>query len=171
MIPTLTTDRLHLRGPDARDWPGFLDYFTSERSQFTGGPLEPRPAWVLFAAEIGHWAIHGFGMWSVTRKEDDTAIGLIGCWYPEGWPEKEIGWLLWPRAEGQGYAYEAATAVRAHVYNTLRWSTAVSYIAPGNIRSIALAERLGARLDPSATKPKPDTLVYRHPPLRRSRHD
>ena len=46
------------------------------------------------------------------------------------------------------------------------FETLVSYITPGNDRSVALAERLGAT--PDATAPRPDgesaseTLVYRH---------
>ncbi len=163
MIPVLTTDRLALRGPEPQDWPAFRDYFTSDRSIYTGGPLEPRSAWMMFAAEIGHWAIHGFGMWTVTLTESGQQIGLVGCWYPDGWPEKEIGWLLWDGFEGQGYAAEAAQAARAQCYGPFGWTTAVSYIAPKNARSIALAERLGCTLDPAATQPKPGTLVYRHP--------
>ncbi len=163
MIPTLTTDRLVLRAPEAADFPEFRDYFLSNRAQYTGGPYaDARQAWILFAAEIGHWALHGFGMWTVTLN-DATPIGLVGCWYPDGWPEKELGWLIWAGYEGQGYASEAATAARAHAYGAFGWPTAVSYIHPDNARSIALAERLGCRRDAQAQPPKPDTLVYRHP--------
>ena len=168
MIPTLTTDRLTLRSPEARDWPAFRNFFLSDRSEYTGGPYDdPKRAWILFAAELGHWTLQGFGMWSVTLK-DDTPIGLVGCWFPAGgepggWPEKEIGWLLWDGYEGQGYAYEAAQAARAHCYGPLGWPTAVSYIHRDNARSITLAERLGCTLDPSAVHPNPDALIYRHP--------
>ncbi|MBF9043483.1 GNAT family N-acetyltransferase [Rhodobacterales bacterium HKCCE4037] len=162
MIPVLHTERLTLRGPEARDWPAFRDYFLSPRSHFTGGPYEtPKQAWTLFAAEIGHWYIHGFGMWSVDL--DGTAIGLVGCWYPDGWPEREIGWLLWDGYEGQGYALEAAQAARAQCYGPFGWDTAVSYIHRDNARSIALAERLGCVRDTAAIHPNPDALVYRHP--------
>ena len=57
----------------------------------------------------------------------------------------------------------AAEAARTHVFETLGWDTAVSYIDPQNARSIALAERLGAVRDDSAARPHPDDLVYRHP--------
>ena len=40
----------------------------------------------------------------------------------------------------------------------------VSYIDPHNARSIAVAERLGAVLDPDAAKQDPEDLVYRHRP-------
>ncbi|TMV69267.1 GNAT family N-acetyltransferase, partial [Thioclava sp. BHET1] len=78
---------------------------------------------------------------------------------------REMGWSLWSaEGEGRGYAREAARAVIAHAFGPLGWDTAVSYIAPDNARSIALAERLGAIRDDSAAHPG-DTpcLVYRHP--------
>jgi len=163
-IPVITTDRLILRGPDARDIVPFVAHFLSDRSRFTGGPLPQHRAWIAFAAELGHWALHGFGMWTVTWKEDaDHPIGLVGCWYPEPWPERELGWLVWPEAEGQSVAFEATQAARGTAYDRFGWTTAVSYIDPGNARSIRLAERLGAVRDDAAERPSPEDLVYRHP--------
>jgi len=168
--PVIETERLTLRAPAPQDAESFVAFYGTERSQFVGGPLEPRPAWNFFCTEIGHWAVNGFGMFTVTRKGDDRAIGLVGHWYPLGWPEKEVGWVIGdPAAEGQGIAYEAARACVDHAYCVLGWDTVVSYIAPANARSIALAERLGAARDTSATPPArktpdaPDALVYRHP--------
>lgn len=162
MIPTLHTERLTLRGPEAGDWPAFREYFASDRSVYTGGPYgDDKKTWILFAAEIGHWHLHGFGMWTV--EHDGAPIGLVGCWYPEGWPEKEIGWLIWDGFEGRGFAHEAAKAVRAHCYGPLNWPTAVSYIHRDNTRSIALATRLGCTHDTDAVHPNPDALVFRHP--------
>jgi RimJ/RimL family protein N-acetyltransferase len=90
---------------------------------------------------------------------------MTGPWFPEGWPEQEIGWSLWSaEAEGRGFALEAAQAARGYAYGDLGWPTAVSYIRPENRRSIALAQRLGAVLDPDAATPDDsDDLVYRHP--------
>jgi RimJ/RimL family protein N-acetyltransferase len=89
---------------------------------------------------------------------------MAGPWYPADWSEPELGWTLWSAAhEGKGYAHEAAVAARAHAYSVLGWTTAVSYIDPDNARSIALAERLGATLDPDAAHHNPADLVYRHP--------
>ena len=163
IAPVLTTDRLILRGIEAGDWPAFHEHFASDRSSMTGGPLAERPAWNVFAANVGHWHLRGFGMWTATLK-DGTRVGHIGCWYPETWHEKELGWLIWADHEGKGYALEAAQAARAHAFGTLGWATAVSYIDHANTRSIALAERLGAVLDLAAATPggKP-CHVYRHP--------
>ena len=110
--------------------------------------------------------LRGFGSFAVTRRNDDAASGRVGAYYPEGWPERELGWTLWRSdAEGRGYAYEAAQAARDWVFGNLGWSTAVSYINPANTRSIALAERLGAMRDPDAATPRDEpALVYRHAP-------
>ena len=91
--------------------------------------------------------------------------GLTGIWEPEGWPEPEIGWIMLAGFEGKGIAFEAATAARNHAYNVWNMAALTSNIMPGNTRSVALAERLGATLDPQAAQPKPDApiLVYRHP--------
>lgn len=161
MIPVLHTERLTLRGPEADDWPAFRDYFASARAAYTGGPKDEKQAWTIFAAEFGHWHLRGFGMWTVERE--GAPIGLVGCWYPAGWPEKEIGWLIWDGFEGQGYAYEAAKAVRAQCYGPFNWPTAVSYIHRDNARSIALADRLGCTRDADAVHPNAQALVFRHP--------
>ena len=112
--------------------------------------------------EAGHWVLYGYGPWMVTIKGSDRAVGSVGVWHPEGFPERELGWLLWPDAEGRGIAFEAAQAARDHDFRTHGTKTLVSYIDPDNARSIRLAERLGAVVDPDAAKPDPTDLVYRH---------
>jgi len=70
---------------------------------------------------------------------------------------------LFDGAEGNGYATEAAKATINFARNTLGWSDIVHYIDADNIRSVAVAERVGSILDPAAQQPKPDhpCLVYR----------
>ena len=117
----------------------------------------------MFGTELGHRDLRGFGMFVFHRRDDPAPLGMAGPWFPEGWPETEIGWSVWtPEAEGRGYAHEAARATLAFARDALRWPAAVSYIDPGNARSIALAERLGARRDEAAAAPGEGTLVYRH---------
>ena len=164
MSLTLQTPRLVLRMPQPNDWPAFRDFMLSDRAATFGCHGDLGKSWRAFAAELGHWQIFDHGMWAVTRRGSDTALGLIGPWTPPDWPETEIGWMVFdPRIEGTGIATEAAQAALSHAFDVLGWNTAVSYIAPGNDRSIRLAERLGAALDPQAAGPTPDTLVYRHP--------
>lgn len=162
-IPTIETQRLVLRGPRAEDYPDFKATFSSYRSRFMGGPLNKYEAWMLYAAEIGHWEIRGFGMWMIHDKATDDTLGMAGGWQPSGWPEREIAWIIWPDKAGHGYALEATHAARKYFYNTAGWEGAVSYIDPKNLDSIRLAERLGAKKDPDAPTIDGSDAVYRHP--------
>ncbi len=167
MTPVLETERLILRRPEASDLPVWLDFFMSDRARYVRTP-EPTRAlgWRAFAAIIGHWAIRGFGSLVFADKTAPEALlGATGPWEPEGWPERELGWTLWrEEAEGKGYAFEAASAARDHVFRDLGWETAVSYVDARNARSARLAERLGARPDWSAKTPDGlQCVVFRHP--------
>lgn len=162
-IPVLSTRRLLLRGPEPQDYPDFKATFASYRSRFMGGPLNSYEAWMLYAAEIGHWAIRGFGMWMIHDRATDETYGMAGGWFPAKWPEREIAWIIWPEKSGKGYALEATHAVRRHFYEVQGWEGAVSYIDPKNLDSIRLAERLGCTRDPEAATIDGSDAVYRHP--------
>jgi RimJ/RimL family protein N-acetyltransferase len=165
MNPTLETQRLILRRPDGRDAESFIRFYGDSRSQHTGGPIDADAAWLLLACEIGHWELKGFGTWAVCAKSDlNTSLGMVGCWQPGAAPERELGWLIWPGAEGKGIAAEAAIAARHDAFTRLGFKSIVSYITHANTRSIALAKRIGAVLDPAADTPRSKTsYLYRHP--------
>lgn len=163
MTHRLETENLILRKPLADDWDDFYAFCLSDRSIGIGGPFSHKIAWRMFAAEIGHWEIRGFGMFVVTTKDSDMALGLVGPWHPDDWPEPELAWMVWGNTEGKGMAFEAASAVRDFAFNILGWKTAVSYIDKGIDRSATLAKRLGAKLDPNAPRPEGSNCdVYRH---------
>jgi RimJ/RimL family protein N-acetyltransferase len=165
--PTIETEHLILRAPRAHDWEAFCAYALSDRAKYIRPDDYDRAlVWRGFGHVVGHWVLRGFGLFIVTFKNSVTPLGMTGPWYPAGWPERELGWAAWSgEVEGKGIIYEAAVAARNHAFNDLGWETAVSYIHPDNTRSIALAKRLGAILDPDAAHPESETkcLVYRHP--------
>ena len=164
--PTLRTERLTLRAPQPADAEAFIAFYQTDRARYVAGPMTKRQAWYFFCTDMGHWVMHGFGMFVVTYRDDPAPLGIVGHWYPNTWPEKEIGWILFdPAHEGKGIACEAAEACIEHAWHVLRWPTIVSYVDPDNTASIALAERLGAALDPDAAPLPVDkpVLTYRHP--------
>ena len=167
--PILETDRLRLRAPVAADWPTYRDFALSDRARFVRPPdVDAERAWRMYAGMIGHWVLRGWGSFVFTLKGEDRPLGMVGPWFPESWPEREILWMVWDSAaEGKGYVTEAVGATLDHAFGPLGWDTAVSYIDPANAASIRLAERLGARLDPDAPTSRlvesPDLIVYRHP--------
>ncbi|WP_372837448.1 GNAT family N-acetyltransferase [Phaeovulum sp.] len=162
--PVLHTARLTLRVPAMRDWEAFAAFLTSDRASYVGGPVTRERAWRAFGHLVGHWVLRGYGMFAVAQKGTDEAFGMAGPWFPENWPEQELAWSIWsPEAEGKGYAFEAAQAARNYAFGVLGWATAVSYIDPENARSIALAKRLDAVIEPGAAHPGDEpTLVFRH---------
>ncbi len=164
MIPTLTTDRLVLRPNRPADFDAYAAFYASDRARLRGGVKTRAEAFVQFAAEIGHWDLRGYGFWAVEETATGAYCGQVGLWYPEGWAEREVGWMVVADKEGQGIALEAALAARAYAYDTLGWPEVFSCIADGNTRSIALAERMGARFDRRHPRDgQADHLVYRHP--------
>lgn len=172
---TLETERLILRTPQISDFDMIAEFVAHPRSETIGcGDLNRTDAWKLFARIAGMWMLRGFGLFILEEKATGKPLGSIGPWHPITWPERELGWSIWDaEAEGKGFAFEAAKAARDHVFNDLGWDTAVSYIDASNTRSRALAERLGAVIDPDADYPgkgepgdedEEPCFVYRHTP-------
>nr|MDA3856739.1 GNAT family N-acetyltransferase [Roseovarius sp.] len=63
-----------------------------------------------------------------------------------------------------GIAHEAAARARRYAYQDLGFTTLTSNIVPGNTRSIALAERLGAWFEREYENiHMGHDLLYRHP--------
>jgi RimJ/RimL family protein N-acetyltransferase len=163
--PVLETARLILRAPETADFEAWADYIGSDRARFTGGPQPRAQAWRSFCGLTGHWVHRGYGMFVAAPRAGGPALGLVGPWFPEGWPGQEIGWILFGAgAEGKGLAFEAAQAARAHAYDVLGWPTAISLIDTGNSRSEALARRMGCTPEGTAELPGfGPTGVWRHP--------
>lgn len=143
----IETERLILREIDPeRDFEAWARTMADERTvRYLGTPVQDRAlAWRNMAAVIGHWNIRGFGFFSCESKETGEWVGRVGPWYPEGWPEPEIGWTISPEQWGKGYATEAARASLAFAFDTLGWRHVIHVILEGNDASIAVAEKLGS---------------------------
>lgn len=158
----ISTERLRLRPISPEDFPYWRDFFATEHSHFVDGPLAEDEAWNRVAGLIGHWAMAGFGHWSVETAEGEY-LGRTGLDQPSGWAEPELGWSFLASATGRGYATEAATAVLAYERARLGKTGVVSYIKPDNAPSIRVAERMGAFVDKDTKAPWPNHIVYRHP--------
>lgn len=161
-IPTLATARLTLRAPVMDDFPAYARLMASPRAAGMGGPFDTRAAWGIFCHGVALWQLVGHGALMIDLGATGECVGLVEINHGPRFPEKELGWQIYEGYEGNGYATEAAGALRDWAFGTLALPTLVSYIGPGNARSIAVAERLGAVLDPAAAQQDPGDLVYRH---------
>ena len=163
IAPSIRTERLLLRPYRLEDFPHLLALYETDRAAFIGGRLSPRQVWDGFMNCIGQWSVLGTGGWAVEEPVSGSLVGEVAVHRPVDYPETELGWLLFDGFEGRGYAYEAASAAREWAFSHLTLASLVSYIDRGNWRSIRLAEKLGATLDPQAPTPNGDPcLAYRH---------
>ncbi len=162
--PTLTTERLTLRPYEAGDFDDYAALMMSDRARYMDGPFDLKGAWFNFASDIAQWALYGWGALAVTRTDTAAVVGQVGINRIPFFPEPEIGWIAYEAHEGKGFISEAAVAFRDWCWSTQDFKTLVSYIDAENVRSIALAERLGAVRDDAAPRPEgDDCVVYRHP--------
>ena len=168
-LPRLETARLVLRAPEIGDFETYRAILMSDRALHMGGPLDRRAAWLDFTQVVATWTLRGHGLFAIEAKATGDVLGFTLIGFEHGDQEPELGWFLTEAAEGQGYAYEAARAVRDWGLGTLDLPALVSYIDPPNTRSVALARRLGGWHDAAASAALSeaqgeDVHVYRHWP-------
>ncbi|MGR3453942.1 GNAT family N-acetyltransferase [Pseudooceanicola sp.] len=160
-IPELVTERLRLRAPLCEDFAIYAEIVLGPRGKHLGLATREE-AWLDFAQMVAGWTLRGHGVWTVEPKDGGEAFGFVLLGFDQEDPEPELGYLFTGRAEGRGIASEAARAARDFAFAELGWKTLTSYVADGNARSAALAERLGGKLDGRLPDAGGDTLVYRY---------
>jgi RimJ/RimL family protein N-acetyltransferase len=143
-LPVIETERLRLRAPQLSDFDAWAEIFTGPAGPHLGGPFDRDAAFTEFAATCGLWLLRGHGLWTVEPKAGGEVLGFVLIGFEPGDQVPELGYLFRPAAEGQGYATEAALALRDHAVGPMGLADLVSYIAPENPRSVLVAQRLGA---------------------------
>ncbi|GAA2231680.1 GNAT family N-acetyltransferase [Streptomyces indiaensis] len=143
----LRTERLVLRGAEARDRVAFIELFASpEVGTYVGGarprdeleravPEVPGRRPGVFVIDLGGAMI---GMITLDRRDAERP----GHVRPEG-EEAELGYLLLPEAWGHGYAAEACAAVPDWFADVLPGEPVVLCTQTANERAMRLAAKLG----------------------------
>jgi RimJ/RimL family protein N-acetyltransferase len=155
-MTVIETDRLLLRPPrpdDAADLA--VAYADAEVVRYIGDGSTGTRADVEEAIEtwLERWKSWGLGFFSLERREDGRVLGRAGFlrWDPETWQiggtETELGWLLAREHWGEGYATEAALALRDWALGDHGLTRLISLIQHENVRSIRVAEKLGERYE------------------------
>ena len=141
----IDTPRLLLRPPRLEDLDAWSEMMLDEpAARFIGGVMPRSVCWRQLMTLIGAWHAHGFAMFSVIEKTSNRWIGRVGPWQPEGWPGTEIGWAISRDCWGRGYAGESAAAAADWAFETLGWSRMIHSIAPANVASQRVAQKLGS---------------------------
>ena len=175
----LATERLRLRPPAPEDASAAAELVGDpEVMRFLGGEVVP-PEHVpeVVAAWIRRWQQNGMGPFVIERRADGRFLGRAGIlvWDTRTWKhttlaeagrfaQPELGWALVRAAWGNGYATEAAAAVRDWSRGVRGPGRLVSLIAAANSASQRVAERLGAT--PAETVrlfDSGDAVIWIHP--------
>jgi RimJ/RimL family protein N-acetyltransferase len=152
----IETERLLLRKPRLEDAEELVAvYADPETMRYIGDGSTTDLAGTKAAIEkwLVRWEKNGIGFFVIERRDDGRFIGRAGflVWDPETWTvselddrsEVELGWTLERQHWGNGYATEAALALRD-------WTDRrrlISLIQHGNERSARVAEKLGERYE------------------------
>jgi len=143
--PVLETERLILRVPIADDFDAFAAFAAEEETnRHLGGVKTRSEAWRFFTSLVGAWVVDGFAMFSVIERDTGRWVGRLGPWSPPDWPGTEVGWGVRAEFAGRGFAFEGSSAAMDFAVDRLGWTHIIHTIAADNVRSIALAKRLGS---------------------------
>lgn len=97
----------------------------------------------LLNGPIASYKQNGFGLYRVELKDSRTPIGMCGLIKRAELPDVDIGFAFLPDFWGQGFAYEAATAVMNQAEDTLKLKRIVAITSLDNDASIKLLQRIG----------------------------
>jgi ribosomal-protein-alanine N-acetyltransferase len=155
----IETERLVLRRPRLSDAKALQAiYGDPEVMRYIGdgSTLTPAKTKAWIEKALARWKADGFGHFVI--EKDRKVIGRAGflVWDPDEWKTGtladlgdhaaiELGWMLAQEHWGNGYATEAAIALRNYGFKELKFERLISLITHGNDASVKVAERHGAR--------------------------
>jgi RimJ/RimL family protein N-acetyltransferase len=150
-IPTITTDRLRLRGHTEEDLERCAAMWADPRVvRFIGNrPRSREETWTRLLKYVGHWSLKGFGFWLVEEKATGSFVGEVGFaehkrdFAPSLHGLPEIGWALAPEKQGVGYASEAVKTAIAWSDEHFSTRKTICIIHPDNAPSIRIADSNG----------------------------
>ena len=143
----IETARLRLRPMQAADVDELLAIFADPRvmASFNSPPFnrEQMEGWV--GRNLAHQSEHGYGLFSVILKTNGLVIGDCGLeqMEVEGERAAELGYDFRSDHWNQGFATEAAAAVRDYAFQALGLPRLISLIRVGNGASQRVAEKIG----------------------------
>ena len=107
--------------------------------------MEETRRWINWC--INSYKENGFGLWAMILKETNTCIGDCGLSIQniDGELLPEIGYHINKSYWRNGYAKEAAQAVKEWAFKNTNFNTLYSYMTVDNVASYKTAESIGMK--------------------------
>jgi ribosomal-protein-alanine N-acetyltransferase len=148
--PTLDTERLRLR-PFRKSDAKALHALYGDGDNLRYWGTDPSAS-LEETRRLLRWHItyHPFqyALWAVEEKKSRRLVGMIN-YHRRNMSERrvDVGWMTLPRVQGKGYTTEAGRAVLRYLFDRLKVHKVEALIRKENKPSVALAKRLGFRLE------------------------
>jgi RimJ/RimL family protein N-acetyltransferase len=161
--PILETPRLSLREMSWEDLDFLAAMLADEqvmRHYVKCCTREESEAWL--GRVLDRYEKHGHAFWLVSLRATGEPIGQVGLLlqHVDEVDESEIGYMIHAPYWRQGYALEAASAVRDYAFGALDRSRVISLIRPANIPSQRVALRVGLKPEKLTRWHDLDHLVF-----------
>lgn len=156
-MTAIETERLLLRMPRPEDLEALLPMHADpEVMRWIGGVRDRAETEAAVARWLELWDANGIGHFVAERRADGVVLGRVGfvVWDTRTWEigtregagtaaQPELGWAIAREHWGNGFATEGARAARDWFLAGHGDERLVSVIAPENVRSRRVAEKLG----------------------------
>jgi len=172
----IETERLLLRRPRPDDLDDFAAAFSDpEVMQFLGdgSTVTREQTEASIRRWLERWDADGIGLCSMEIRATGQVAGRTGflVWDTADWTtstlagageraEVEIGWTVAREYWGNGYATEAALALRDWGVAERGLSRLISLIRPDNVRSVRVAEKIGESFEREIALMGQPALLY-----------
>lgn len=156
--PAVQTPRLRLRGfvPEDLD---LLDRLNRdpEVMRYMGGPMTRAQTEAMLRERIlDYGARHpGLGIWATLERASGACIGMHVLNHIQGEAHVQVGYRLFPRVWGRGYATEMARALLRYGFVELGLERICAIADPANLASLRVLEKCGLRRDGERSFPHP----------------
>ena len=151
-IPVIETERLRLRASTVGDYDATYEMWQDdEYIVHCGGRRRASgEVWSMLQANIGSWALFGFGFLTIADKETDACIGQCGLMLsrraeiaPPLPMIPEAGWGIAKPYWGKGYTREAVGGLMKWALEQDKGFPCQCIIDPGHVPSEQIAKALG----------------------------
>lgn len=153
----LKTERLFLRELNFNDLDDLCVYLSDPETMSHYPEQYSREMVKKFIQNnIDRYSEIGCGLWAIILKSEEKLIGDCGITIQDidGVDEHEIGYHLNKDYWGNGYATEAAQAVKDYGFDTLNLNKLCSYMAEDHTASRRVAERNRMTLEKTFNNPR-----------------
>lgn len=162
--PIVETERLFLREMTCDDFDALYSVLgDSDIMRHYPYTFDEKRVHGWISKNIERYRIFGFGLWAVCLKSTGEMIGDCGLTIQniDGNFFPEIGYHIRRKDQGNGYAKEAAMAVRDWAFYNTPFGLLTSYIKKDNLASTAVARANGMVKSCEFTDPEGElTEVY-----------